>query len=132
MFTRPPSAEARLRALALLFFVGLAFLTLHPILFSTGTKTVGYDFFNYNWNFWWIRHALTTLGLNVYQTDSLTQFTFHVPANLIGTGKHVTLTLAYDGWTVPAQVQPGGDQRKLAIAVDWIRFTRSEELNSIK
>ena len=62
-------SEARLNALALLFFVGLAFLTLYPILFSTGMKTAGYDFFNYNWNFWWIRHALTTPALNIYENN---------------------------------------------------------------
>jgi hypothetical protein len=59
----------RLHGGALALFFGLAFLTLHPILFTTNTHTAGYDFFNYNWNFWWIRHALTTPGLNVYEND---------------------------------------------------------------
>jgi hypothetical protein len=57
--------------------------------------------------------------------EGLTPFTFHVPAEAIGNGKHVTIKLVYDGWTVPAQTGSGGDQRKLAVAVDWVRFTRS-------
>jgi len=57
--------------------------------------------------------------------EGLTPFTFHVPAEAIGSGKHVTIKLVYDGWTVPAQTGSGGDQRKLAVAVDWVRFTRS-------
>ena len=67
--TQIRSAELRLRLLALLFFIGLALITLYPILLNNGTKTAGYDFFNYNWNFWWIRHALTTPGLNVYENN---------------------------------------------------------------
>ncbi len=63
------SRSTRLALAALLFFAGLAFLALYPILFSSGVKVAGYDFFNYNWNFWWIRHALTTPGLNVYQNN---------------------------------------------------------------
>ena len=50
-------------------FRGLAFLVLHPLIFDNGVKVAGYDFFNYNWNFWWIRHALTTPGLNVYENN---------------------------------------------------------------
>lgn len=63
------SPERRLHAAALVFFAGLAFLILHPILFNNGVKVAGYDFFNYNWNFWWVRHALTTPGLNVYESN---------------------------------------------------------------
>ncbi|MGQ9888400.1 MAG: hypothetical protein ACUVSX_07910, partial [Aggregatilineales bacterium] len=59
----------RLNLLALAFFVGLAFLTLYPIVFQTGTHVAGYDYFNYNWNFWWVRHAWHTPGLNVYLND---------------------------------------------------------------
>ena len=61
--------ERRLASAALIFYVGLAFLALHPILFENGVKVAGYDFFNYNWNMWWIRHALTTPGLNVYESN---------------------------------------------------------------
>jgi hypothetical protein len=61
--------QIRLNAVAFLFYAGLAFLVLHSILFQTGNKVAGFDFFNYNWNFWWIRHALTTPGLNVYENN---------------------------------------------------------------
>ncbi len=27
------------------------------------------DYFHFNWNYWWIRHALTTPGLHVYETN---------------------------------------------------------------
>lgn len=58
-----------LYAAALFFYAGLTFLTLYPIIFGSGVQVAGYDFFNYNWNFWWIRHALTTPGLNVYASN---------------------------------------------------------------
>ncbi len=58
-----------LSAAALFFYAGLAFLTLHPLVFGNGVKVAGYDFFNYNWNMWWIRHALTTPGLSVYENN---------------------------------------------------------------
>ncbi len=58
--------------------------------------------------------------------EGLTPFTFHVPAEAIGDGKHVTIKLVYDGWIVPAQSGSSGDQRKLAVAVDWVRFTRTQ------
>ncbi|MEP7291767.1 MAG: hypothetical protein ABI835_08280 [Chloroflexota bacterium] len=63
------SSEFRLSAAALIFFAGLALLILHPMLFNSGTKVAGFDFFNYNWNFWWIRHVLTTPGLNLYENN---------------------------------------------------------------
>lgn len=59
----------RLHLLAVLFFTLLAFLILNSLWFNTGIKVAGYDYFNYHWNFWWIRHALTTPGLNVYETN---------------------------------------------------------------
>jgi hypothetical protein len=62
-------SKTRLNLAALIFFAGLAFLILYPLLASSGVKVAGYDFFNYNWNFWWIRHALATPGLNVYKNN---------------------------------------------------------------
>jgi hypothetical protein len=56
--------------------------------------------------------------------DSLQTFTFAVPAQIIGAGKHVTVTLDYDGWVVPAEVGQSSDPRKLALMVDWVRFKR--------
>ncbi len=69
MLTRLRSPERKLAAVALIFYAGLAFLALYMILFNNGVKVAGYDFFNYNWNMWWIRHALTTPGLNVYESN---------------------------------------------------------------
>ncbi len=57
-------------------------------------------------------------------TDSLQTFTFTLPAEIVGDGKHLNLTLDYDGWVVPNEVNQGGDLRKLALMVDWIRFER--------
>lgn len=59
-------------------------------------------------------------------TDSLQTYSFNIPAEIIGDGQHVTLTLAYDSWIVPNEVGQSADPRKLAIAVDWIRFTTRE------
>ena len=57
---------------ALSVFVLLAMLALYwPLLHLTthvpGNSTT--DYFHFNWNYWWIRHALTTPGLNVYETN---------------------------------------------------------------
>ena len=54
--------------------------------------------------------------------DSLQQFTFALPADLVGDGKHVTLTLDYDNVVVPEDVGQSADGRPLALSVDRIRF----------
>jgi len=54
--------------------------------------------------------------------DNLQTLTFALPAEVVGDGQHLTLTLDYDGWIVPAEVGQSADPRKLAIAVDWVRF----------
>jgi hypothetical protein len=57
------------------FFALLACVALYnPILHVTthlpGTASQPVtDFFHFHWNYWWIRHALTTPGLNVYETN---------------------------------------------------------------
>jgi hypothetical protein len=56
------------------------------------------------------------------KTDSLQTLTFNLPADVVKDGKHLTLTLDYDGVVVPKDVGQGGDERKLAVAVDWIDF----------
>jgi len=56
--------------------------------------------------------------------ERLEEYTFHLPAEVVGNGKHLTLTLEYDTWRVPVQVGQSQDQRQLAVAVDWLRFTR--------
>jgi hypothetical protein len=64
------------RHLVILAFYGLlALLVLAAPLFHIGTAMVWdanplttTDFYHFHWNYWWIRHALTT-GLNVYETS---------------------------------------------------------------
>ncbi|MEP6985218.1 MAG: hypothetical protein ABI970_06460, partial [Chloroflexota bacterium] len=56
--------------------------------------------------------------------DSLQTFTFALPANLVGEGKHLTLTLDYDAVVVPKDVGQSDDPRKLAVAVDWVEFRK--------
>ena len=72
----------RLHLLALACYGLFAFLTLHPLIFHNGARVAGFDYFNYNWNFWWIRHALTTPGLDPYLNDfvffpALNNFGYH-------------------------------------------------------
>ena len=66
--------------LVLAFYALLAFIILNPIIVHTGSMVAGFDYFNYHWNFWWIRHALTTPGLNVFETN----FTFFPFMNNLG------------------------------------------------
>lgn len=63
------SRPARLYLLSAGFYALLAFIILHTLIFYNGTHVAGFDYFNYNWNFWWIRHALTTPGLNIYESN---------------------------------------------------------------
>jgi len=56
--------------------------------------------------------------------DSLNTYTYSLPADLVGDGKNIRLTLNYDSVIVPKEVGQSEDERKLAIAVDWIQFKR--------
>lgn len=62
--------QPRLHLASLLFFIALAFLVLNPLILFTGNKVGGFDFFNYHWNYWWMRHALTN-GLPIYETNNV-------------------------------------------------------------
>jgi hypothetical protein len=55
-------------------------------------------------------------------TDTLHEYSVAIPSDVVGDGQHLTLTLSYDGIVSPADVGQG-DPRRLAIAVDWLRFT---------
>jgi hypothetical protein len=106
------SRKALLHGAALLFFALLAFICLYPLIFHRSTHGAGYDYFFPHWSFWWIRHALTTEGLRVYESnfvmfpftsnyafDALTVFWFPVWAvlePLVGTLTAMTtiITLA--------------------------------------
>jgi len=61
-------------------------------------------------------HAVTVTPHN------LQTLTFNMPADVVKDGKHLTLTLNYDNVVVPKDVGQGGDERKLAVAVDWVEF----------
>jgi hypothetical protein len=56
--------------------------------------------------------------------DALRDYTFSLPADVLGSAKHATLTLDYDSSLVPAEIGQGADTRRLALAVDTIRFTQ--------
>jgi hypothetical protein len=56
--------------------------------------------------------------------DSLQPYTFNVPAEVVGSGENLTLTIEYDDALSPQEIGQGDDPRELAIAVDWLRFTR--------
>jgi hypothetical protein len=54
----------------------------------------------------------------------LQAYTFDLPADRLGDGHHAEIALAYDNWLVPAEIGQSADQRRLAVAVDWIQFAR--------
>jgi len=54
--------------------------------------------------------------------ETLHPYTWSIPAGALGDGHHVKLTLAYDATIVPAEIGQGGDQRRLAVAVDLFTF----------
>ena len=65
----PTRHRWKLYAAALIFFALLAFLCLHTLIFQHQTHVAGYDYFFYHWTLWWTDHALTTDGLEVFQSD---------------------------------------------------------------
>jgi hypothetical protein len=57
---------------AFFFFLGIGALQLWWPLFHADSHvgdTLPTDYYHFHWNYWWIRHALTTPGLNVYESD---------------------------------------------------------------
>jgi hypothetical protein len=63
-------------AVVFAFFLGLACLATYNWLFNVTTHVGGpppigvyNDYYHFHWNYWWIRHALTTPGLNIYDTN---------------------------------------------------------------
>ncbi|MCA0456030.1 MAG: hypothetical protein LCI00_18780 [Chloroflexi bacterium] len=84
----------RLHLLAIGFYGLLAFIILYAIIFNNGVRVPGFDYFNYNWNFWWIRHALSTPGLNVYVND------FVMAPHTINFGYHALTAFWYPVWAL--------------------------------
>jgi hypothetical protein len=79
------SKRIKLHVLALACYSTLAFVVLHALIFKNGTHVAGYDYFDYHWNFWFLRHASQTAGINVYLNDfifypALTNYGYHAYA----------------------------------------------------
>lgn len=85
--------QYRLHLLAAAAYALLAFLILHGILLRSGTHVAGFDYFNYNWNFWWLRHALSS-GLNVYIND------YVMAPNTVNLGYHALTAFWYPLWAL--------------------------------
>ncbi len=86
--------ERRLHGVALAAFVGMAVILLHPLWAYNGVRVAGYDWFNYNWNFWFIRHVFQTPGLNVYLND------FAMFPALSNYGYHALTAFWYPLWAL--------------------------------
>src|SRR5262245_4771193 len=66
-----PHTSRKQLLVALTCFIVLALLALYWPLFNMTTSLTGdipTDYFHFHWNFWWIRHALTT-GHTIYDTN---------------------------------------------------------------
>jgi hypothetical protein len=64
----------KLHIAALIFFAALSCIAIYQPLFNAATHTGSdfpTDYAMMNWNFWWMRHALTTPGLSIYETNFL-------------------------------------------------------------
>ncbi|MDX2137008.1 MAG: hypothetical protein SF123_02860 [Chloroflexota bacterium] len=85
--------QAALHSMAVGFYALIAVILLHPLWVYNGTYVAGYDYFNYNWNFWWIRNAWAN-GLNIYQNDFVM---FPVISNY---GYHALTAFWYPSWAL--------------------------------
>jgi hypothetical protein len=57
-------------------------------------------------------------------TGGLGEYTWRIPEEVIGDGQYLQVTLRYDAVTVPVAVGQSADERRLAVAVDWLRFAQ--------
>lgn len=80
--------------IALACYSALAFVVLHALIFTTGTHVAGFDYFNYHWNFWFLRYVSQTAGINAY----LNNFVFY-PA-LTNYGYHAYAAFWYPLWAL--------------------------------
>jgi hypothetical protein len=55
--------------------------------------------------------------------DNLHTFDFNIPAEFVGSGKHVMITISAESADSPANLGLGDDPRKLSVMIDWLRFT---------
>jgi hypothetical protein len=85
--------QVTLHSVAVGFYLLVAVILLHPLWVYNGTHAAGYDYFNYNWNFWWIRYAWGN-GVNIYQNDFVM---FPVMSNY---GYHALTAFWYPFWAL--------------------------------
>lgn len=88
------SARMQLHLAALACYGALAFILLHALIFTNGTHVAGFDYFNYHWNFWFLRHVSQVEGINAYLND----FVFY-PA-LTNYGYHAYAAFWYPFWAL--------------------------------
>lgn len=86
-------SEFRLTGLAFVVYAGYAAVLLHPLWAYNGTHVAGYDYFNYNWNFWWIRFA-PQHGLDIYLNN------FVMFPALSNYGYHALTAFWYPAWAL--------------------------------
>ncbi|MGQ9889922.1 MAG: hypothetical protein ACUVSX_15765, partial [Aggregatilineales bacterium] len=97
---------------ALIAFLALYNLVFHAPGYVAGT---GYtDFYHFHWNYWWIRHALTTPSLSVYETNYvLAPFTSSLAL-------HTLTPFWYPVW---ALIEPVGGTTVAMVGVYLLAFT---------
>jgi hypothetical protein len=66
-----------------------------------------------------------SLGTQTVPVASLSLLEYDLPTALVGDGKHLTITLAYDGTDSAADLGLNDDPRQLAVMVDTVKFMRS-------
>ncbi len=114
---------SRPRALwaSLCLYLGIALVALSPLLFRATTHTGGEwttDYYHFHWNFWWIRHALSTPGLQIYETNYLF---FPFTNNL---AFHTLTLFWYPAWALLEPLLGGGRVGTL-LAMDIIMVMAS-------
>jgi hypothetical protein len=62
------------------------------------------------------------VGSATISESALGNYTFSIPATVIGDGQHLTINLVYDSTDTPKDVGLGDSERRLAILVDQIQF----------
>ncbi len=64
------------------------------------------------------------IGTASVPSAGLTSLLFNIPANVIGNGRHVTITLGYDGTSTPPTLQNDPNARRLGLMVESVQFQR--------
>jgi hypothetical protein len=64
------------------------------------------------------------MGVATVTPDTLQVLKFVIPSDVIGAGEQVVIRFVYDAPDIPAEIGQSGDPRPLAVAVDWVRFSR--------